>query len=388
MAAPRLSEVECLRGLAIALVVANHVHGRIFWGDPSALGAVPWTVAAVILAGHTGVSLFFVLSGFLLSRPFLEESRGGQVVSRRVYAVRRVLRVMPLYVLAVLVASVDLAKRPLDVLQGAPYLVFLNALPRVAPRLDPYSDPWWSLATEAQFYVLLPLLPLVLRTPRGRGVGVVLLAGYVGVYAALSLHWLRPATLPVVFALARSVVGRGPLFLAGIAAAAVYDRYAPPLRDWAARHALLARVAGDLLLIAALGSVVELLGWAAREDYAAREAAWPLWHVAEGIAWSLVLLSLLLFPGFVKRVLVNRAWAFLGLISYSLYLVHLPVIEYGRRLFSRLWIFPIYPGVRLGWTWKATLAASLIVTVALAIATLTHLVIERPMLRLKSRVRA
>jgi peptidoglycan/LPS O-acetylase OafA/YrhL len=94
MAVPRLSEVECLRGLAISLVVAHHVHGLVYWMQPLALVPRPWPIAVAVLTGYTGVDLFFILSGFLLSRPFLAEARGGREVSRRAYALRRVLRVM------------------------------------------------------------------------------------------------------------------------------------------------------------------------------------------------------------------------------------------------------------------------------------------------------
>ena len=389
MARPRFFEVECLRGLAISLVVAHHVHGLIYWSQPQAIVALPWPIAASIVAGYTGVNLFFVLSGFLLSRPFLAEGQGGRVVSRGAYALRRALRVLPLYVVAVLVASIDVARRPLDVLDGAPYLLFLNAFSGVARRLEPHSDPWWSLATEAQFYLLLPFLPLVLRTPRGRRLGQVLLAAYVAVYAALSLHWLRPATLGGVLALAQSVVGRGPLFLAGIAAAMLYDRWVDGVARWAARHATGARLLGDIVLVAALAAVLTLLGWAARVDYLTREAVWPLWHVPEAVLWAIVLLTLLLLPGSLKPLLANRAWAFIGLISYSLYLVHVPVIYYGRRFVIRnwRWIFPSYEGIWF-WTREAFVAASLIVLAAVALATITYLTIERPMLRLKSRVPA
>jgi len=295
---------------------------------------------------------------------------------------------MPLYVGAVVVGSVAVARRPLDVLDGAPYLVFLNALPGVARPLARHSDPWWSLATEAQFYVLLPFLPLVLRTSRGRRVGLVLLAAYAGIYAALSVHWLRPATLAGVLALAQSVVGRGPLFLAGIAAATIYDRYGDGVRRWTAHHPGGARVAGDAVLLAALVGLLVLLGWVAQEDYVTREAVWPIWHVIEGVLWAAVLLALMLSPGSLKGLFANRAWAFLGVVSYSLYLVHFPMIWYGRRLVVHVWpgIFPWLPAG--GWTWTrgGLVAAGLLLGTAVGLATLTYVTIERPMLRLKNRV--
>lgn len=105
MAAARLAEVECLRGLAIALVVAHHLHGFLYGGGAAPLAHVPEALRAVLLGGHTGVSLFFVLSGFLLSRPFLAEARGGRRVRVAGYAARRVLRVMPLYVVVVLATT-------------------------------------------------------------------------------------------------------------------------------------------------------------------------------------------------------------------------------------------------------------------------------------------
>src|SRR6185295_9484169 len=108
---------------------------------------------AFVLAGHTGVTLFFVLSGFLLAPPFLAEARGGRRVSRAIYFTRRARRVLPAYYLFVVLAAVTTAKTPLAVLRGVPYLFFLQALPDFTERLGPWSPPWWSLATEAQFYL-------------------------------------------------------------------------------------------------------------------------------------------------------------------------------------------------------------------------------------------
>ncbi len=114
---PTLPEVDALRGVAITLVMLYHVDiftgGQVLEtpGHTSLLGAV-------LHGGHTGASLFFVLSGFLLTTPFVREAAGGAHVSRRTYAARRFWRIMPLYAVAVAVASVRCATRPADVLRG------------------------------------------------------------------------------------------------------------------------------------------------------------------------------------------------------------------------------------------------------------------------------
>ncbi len=71
-----LSGLESLRGLAILLVFWFHVEGVVYipYGRPNT--ALPFQ--SLVRAGHTGVSLFFVLSAFLLSLPILPESRGGR----------------------------------------------------------------------------------------------------------------------------------------------------------------------------------------------------------------------------------------------------------------------------------------------------------------------
>src|SRR4029453_9298894 len=90
-----LPELEGLRGLAILLVVAFHCHSVACGiAREDACGRAP---LALIGAGHTGVGLFFVLSAFLLSLPFLRESAGGTKVSRWRFYQRRALRILPLY---------------------------------------------------------------------------------------------------------------------------------------------------------------------------------------------------------------------------------------------------------------------------------------------------
>ena len=387
MTTPRLSEVECLRGLAISLVVVHHAVGLVNGNEPPTW-VLPRPVEAVVLGGSTGVSLFFVLSGFLLSRPFLAEAWGGPRVRRLAYAARRILRIMPLYVLAVLVAVLVTSQRPEQMWRAVPYLLFLNAWSNAAAHIWPHSDPWWSLATEAQFYVLLPLLPLALCSPRGRRVGFAVLLGYAALFVALARWWMRPPSLAATLALAQSVVGRAPLFLTGIAAAVLYERCGPAVRRWVARRGTPARLAGDAILVLALASLLALLEWVMRDGYLVRESAWPTWHVLEGLLWAGVVLTLMLIPGFLKPLLVNRGWGFLGVISYSLYLVHLPLLWYGRRAVNRVHpgAFSWLPGGPPGWTRQAVVATAALILVAVVAAAFSYVAIERPVMRLKRYV--
>src|SRR5690348_11913534 len=155
-------EAESLRGIACLLVFFHHLLAGIknVGGDG---GYSPPLWASIILGGHTGVSLFFILSSFLLTQPFLIEITGGKRVSRREFFSRRVLRILPLYYVAVTVGTDVMATQAHDLLKGIPYLFFLNSFAGWSESLAPYSAVWWSLATEAQFYVALPLAVVILR---------------------------------------------------------------------------------------------------------------------------------------------------------------------------------------------------------------------------------
>ena len=92
-----LPELESLRGLAMLLVFLFHLDSIVRGPSRPASHATVSPLLAYIQAGHSGVNLFFVLSAFLLSLPFLSQAAGGRVVSVRRYAGRRALRILPLY---------------------------------------------------------------------------------------------------------------------------------------------------------------------------------------------------------------------------------------------------------------------------------------------------
>jgi peptidoglycan/LPS O-acetylase OafA/YrhL len=116
----------------VLLVVLMHATG---WLLPR--GAVlPLDVSpamAFLRDARAGVDIFFVLSGFLVSLPFVQAARGGRPVVLSDYFTRRALRILPLYATVVVVATVATSSRALDLVHGLPYLFFVNSVTIVRP---------------------------------------------------------------------------------------------------------------------------------------------------------------------------------------------------------------------------------------------------------------
>jgi peptidoglycan/LPS O-acetylase OafA/YrhL len=158
--------IDALRGCAIFAVVQHH-YGVCF-GLYKALG-VPDAVVSLLGHGWAGVDVFFVLSAFLLTRNLLaHEGEANAVV---IFYRRRILRIVPLYLLIVALAaflSPVLGTAPGEpgnwLLSGlAPFWVYALFLQNIFVGLYPeqiaqFLAPTWSLAVEEHFYLFLPLL--------------------------------------------------------------------------------------------------------------------------------------------------------------------------------------------------------------------------------------
>jgi len=374
-----LPALDALRGVAITLVFLRHASGTIFT-LPVGEGAARW-VGAVMLGGHSGVSLFFILSAFLLARPFLAEAAGGPRLSRFSYAIRRTYRIMPLYFVVVTATVLAKAHAPADLLQAVPYLLFLQLIPGMTIALVPDSLVWWSLATEVQFYLALPLLPLALRSRMGRRVGLTLLLLYTAWYVAFAVGAFRLSNMQAQHFLAHSLAGRGPLFAFGILAAVLYDARGRALRVWAQRARPLRAGGADLLLLATLGALAALLRVVGPMSYIELETTLPAWHLVEGLLWTAVLLLVLLAPLAVRPLLVSRVPVALGVISYSVFLLHVPILAHGAPVL-RARVPGLFAATPLGKGMLGLCACAAVV----AVSTLTYWAIERPMIKRGARV--
>jgi peptidoglycan/LPS O-acetylase OafA/YrhL len=370
-------ELESLRGVAITLVFLYHADGLLVPGH--AVGVWVSPLVSYVRAGHVGVDLFFVLSGFLLALPYLAEIDGGRPVSVARYFERRALRILPAYYVAVAAAATLTAQRPADLLHGLPYLVFLQSFVDGATPLIPYSIPWWSLATEAQFYLALPLTKLAGR-PWLRWALAGALAAWAAALAGFRLDWWEPRSALHGMVLRASLFGRGPVFLCGVAAAFVHRRWATRAQAW-----LTAAPAptADLALLALLLALGGLLSWESFVGpFASDDGARGAWHTIAGGLWAAIMLLLLLAPLRAKWLLINRAWGLVGRWSYSFFLIHLGPLHWA---FDALLGPP--PPDQIGWTPHNVGKVAAVFAACLAASGASYRLIERPFLEWKSRVR-
>ncbi len=178
-----VGEIDGLRFYAILAVLLFHVDGSLMAYRPwlrSAAGTEDW-IYAITRAGHYGVQLFFVLSGFVLGLPFAEAALGeAKPVRLGAYLWRRVTRLEPPYVINLTVMALLLV-----LVNGVSAAIIL---PRYRAALC-YADSWlygypilvnfvaWSLEIEVQFYLLAPLLARVFLIRNAQIRRLVLLGG-------------------------------------------------------------------------------------------------------------------------------------------------------------------------------------------------------------------
>jgi len=178
-----------------------------------------------------------------------------------------------------------------------------------------------------------------------------------------------------------SLFGRGWSFLLGALAAFLYHRYGQVWRERLARIAWLKNGGGDGVIIVVLIGIglmlmkVETIGtWPA-------EIAWHAWHIPESVLWSAFIIGLLVLPLRSRALLVNRPLEAFGVVSYSFYLWHLPVIV---GVGSVLGISSADPGS--GGRTALAAAIGLSFAASLALSGLTYRFIERPFLLRKERI--
>lgn len=374
--APRFPALDALRAVGALAVLTTHV---AFWsGDYGRHGF--WGVTLARL--DVGVALFFVLSGFLLSRPYLARAAAGLTrPSTRAYLWHRLLRIVPVYVVAVVLAlSFVQDNRGKGVGDWLTTLLMLDTF--VSPRPPDGLTQMWSLSVEVCFYLLLPLLMLA-ATGRSSGLRPARVAAVLAVMTAVTVWWhLDGADRAEGLgdgAPGQWLPGYLTWFAAGIGLALVHVlavRGAPLARrvlSFGRQPGACWALAGGLLLVAS----TPLAG------PALLVAPTTIESLTKNLLYT-VIGVLLVLPSVVAderstfaRVLGHPFARRLGLTSYSLFAFHLPVLHLVMWLTG----WQIFGGHGLQ-LWLLALVGSLVA------AELGYRLLEVPAMRLKRLVPA
>ncbi|NUT37050.1 MAG: acyltransferase [Hamadaea sp.] len=300
----RLAGLDGIRGLAALFVVLHHCYLMAFPGYPATTGPA-WT--GWLIYGHFAVVVFIVLSGFSLA--VSPARKGWQLGGKRRFAARRAWRILPPYWAALafsLIVAWTLVAQPGEGEPTAKSVAVYGLLLQDVFGSPSPNGAFWSIAVEAQLYLVLPVLLVVLRRA---GATAMLVAVAIPV---LAIGLLAPV-VPLVDKLTRFTPQFALLFAAGVAGAGILAASEPRRRlpwHWLAGLAALPVLA----TIAVQGS-----------EWTVSRFFWV--DLALGPAVVLLLAALTCGrPAPLLKALDTTPMRSLGSFSYSLYLVHAPIV--------------------------------------------------------------
>ena len=365
----RLPALDAVRVLGAVAVVAHHV------GFATGVNTGTGTWGGWFARLDVGVAVFFALSGFLLFRPYAhaKATATARPATGR-YLWRRVMRILPAYWVTVAVCLLVLPRND-DANAGdwARHLTLTQIYESYGLRHG--LGHTWSLATEAAFYALLPLLGVALLSGRRRAGSPMLIlaasAAVTAVWVALMHAGVLSLSLHTTW-----LPSYGLWFGAGMALATIHvalrNDYAPrwrflddlgsaPLACWAAALAVLAI------------ATTPIAGPRSLSEPTAGEFGLKL--VLYTVFAVLLILPIAFGPQTrTKSFFASGPVRWLGTISYGLFLWHPLVLDLIYLISGR----PEFTGD----TWETFLIT---MAGAIVLATLSYYVVERPFLRLSHR---
>jgi len=402
-----LPQLDGLRALAVIAIFLRHAWGLS--GSPVYLIDIPFigevSTAPFVVMMSNGVDLFFVLSGFLLARSFiLADYQGRSRPNLRRYARLRVFRILPAYWLVLAMVPmmfVPSLVREETIHSWNGFWAFLTYIP-VLQTLSPWAygswsavSPFWTLTIEVMFYAMCPWLARAFFRNRWRWA--------LPLSLAISLGWLALLrTSPGYWAaeqIAKVFHGVGappeygtaflrsqfPTFLfsfaCGMTVANLWARSESQeggFRSWRPRWRRASITTGWLIV----GVSMWQLGYRTWNNQfydggkLARTSTTDalIFHLLEApamaLGFGLVLLGLVL--GEVRHPFLSSIpMRIIGVLGFSIYLWHMPVLYTGTKL---TWLQRLDPH----YMWPAAMVRGGIVT--LALSAVTWLLLERPMI--------
>jgi len=365
-----IAPLDGLRGIAVLLVIVFHFS----WTFPLE-GGIAKPLKLLFWSGWIGVDLFFVLSGFLITRGLVADSEKPTGTRMKLFWMRRVLRIFPLYYIVLIAGT--LVSIPFGAeLPAWSYWVYMQ---NYTLAFDKFFERWtahfWSLAIEEQFYFVWPILALTVsrRKMIPTTIALIALCFLVRAGLAFKLHIWDPETT-IKFLYRATFTRADGLLLGALVAILQHEKDHPVALLWK-----------KVRKGAWIGSGILLLGLALKthglngEDR--RVVVIGYFLLAFFFAASVSLASDGGLSPFVRRVLTSDLLVACGKVSYGMYLFHWLLV-----VITIPWLEWLYAGVSPGM--RILLGIDVIVvggllTYGLAAASFRY--IEAPFLKLKGR---
>lgn len=336
----QMESLDGLRGIAVLLVFLDHLskHGLLLapFLDFSGLGGL-------------GVYLFFVLSSFLLTSQFFRVNINLNSSTLWLnYALRRLLRIYPLYIFIMTI-----------------YLIFpsfqyseITVLRHL--MLAEGFNQFWTIPVEMKYYVILPIIVWLFV----RILKMNLMLSTIACLVLIVLNFVVNETIRPNFITTPSIsiFPYLPIFLLGSLTALVHIKFSNSTKIKSMRlKYFLEFVAFNSFLIILMTSP-QIWNW-----IFSKEMPWRNHYYIYGFLWSIFLVCHVHGYGFIKKSLSHSFFRFMGMISFSLYLWHIPVLGYVKaHLYA-----------------PASIKVVVIFAVTVAVSTVTYLAIERPFSQIK-----
>lgn len=306
-----------LRAIAALAVVISHITLGLdsFGLDSKIFGTdLEGKAKGLDLAGN-GVTIFFTLSGFLITYLLLKEKETGRVKIKDFY-IRRILRIWPLYYLYFLVGVITAISFGIGIEKSSiPFYIFLAAnIPFILGKTLPFLAHYWSLGVEEQFYLFFPQL--------AKGSNSKLLKTAVAlIFALLSfkfLFWLLNKKYGIEWPYLAISVTRFHIMLIGVVGAILYYYN------------------NQRFVSFTTNKITQIISWSVIFLIAINK-----FHIASVIDGELIsIISVFLIMGQITKRnniinLENKFCDFIGKISYGVYVIHPILIFLFAQLIGR-----------------------------------------------------
>lgn len=348
-----LSRLDHLRFLAAALVIFHHCRGSInYHGHISSLQ----DLASLWLRwGSTGVSLFLVLSGFLFC---VIANSGRKKIVYKDFIRNRILRIAPLATIFVFIVICINRQdsTPMDIFRLLTLQLNTgHSYTGWGHQFYP-TGPMWTIAVEFQFYLIFPFLALFMRND-----GIKTILGIIVVFILIKVSLTSLYGTSIYYKLYHTIIGRMDQFLVGIVAGYFYQ----------IGYLKNKRLQPILMIITSLIGITIFMHVNSKPTI----KTIPFSFTIEAILWSLLIYGYLCCNFEIPKK-IDAIMAYLGGLSFSMYLLHLIV---AKVLYKSVLTTPT-DGI--GYVLNT---AIFILPVTIILSSITYRFIEKPFLSLRVR---